>query len=264
MTDHQPSDHVLVSPRYLAGQGDPGTVLRPLVHVHEFQHQQDDVRLTATSQCGQVQVAFEPNMPYLWRVSVRRDPAEERPHWQAHFSLYTPAELIAALTQALAADLYTRRADLTIERTASPTTAWRPLAKASWHLSEADDTTTLVSPERRLAFRHSFTPPGQKTSPGCDSDVWDAECDFGMYMSERWRGRFSQNTPMRYLHLFTANLASPTPVPRARAELPAASLPLVTLRPANPRSGMRPFSAVELAGAMFNPRHPTHGNLSHH
>jgi hypothetical protein len=255
MTGQQPgapqlTDPVLVSPAYLAGTGDSSIVLSPLVHVHEWPHHVDrsTATATATSPCGRIEAAFEPGRVFhWWRVSARRSPGGE-PVWQATFTEHTPEEVIAALTQALAADRYTRAEEFLGDQTASPTTAWRPLLSAGWALDDSSSFLSLSSPLGRTDF--SYWPEDPETA-------WRITNTTGPSEAAWWSAEFTPNTPVRYLHFVAARLADPEPVVRARAEQPHDHLSHLTVWPMPPGRATRAPTAITLAGAMFNPTHRT-------
>ncbi|MEY9958791.1 DUF317 domain-containing protein [Streptacidiphilus sp. MAP5-52] len=257
-----PDEQVLVSPRYLAGEGDLGTVLKPLIHLHEWSHTFDRslASVVATSHDGRLEVAMEPHKLDFnwWRVTCREAPSAP-PRWEASFSHYVPVELIGAFTQALAADRYTRPEEIVAEDTASPTTAWRPLLKAGWHLQEDQWSTVLTSPDGRAKFGYSPAVPDEDGRRIELSEPWFARVTCETWEGD-WHASFGAAVPARYLTFFAAGLADTAPVSRKRSQIPTPALSTATVRPARGEDVPRRFSAVEFAGALFNPAHSEQGN----
>ncbi|MEY9848457.1 hypothetical protein ABH940_005560 [Streptacidiphilus sp. BW17] len=257
---------VLVSPRYLAGEGDMGTVLKPLIHLHEWNHTFDRslASVVATSHDARLEVAMEPHKMDLdwWRVTCREAPSAP-PRWEAFFSRYIPAELLGAFTQALAADRYTRPEEIVSEDAASPTTAWRPLLKAGWRVQEDPWSTVLTSPDGQANFGFNPYIEDEDGRPIELSQPWFANVTSTAREGE-WFARFGSSVPARYLTFFAAGLADTAPVLRTRSQIPVSALSTATVRPARGGDLPRRFSAVEFAGAMFNPAHAQQGNPPRH
>nr|BEK67556.1 hypothetical protein KPHV_47830 [Kitasatospora purpeofusca] len=253
-------DEVLVRPRHLAGPG-PLPVLQPLLHLHSWPYTVDEslAQVVATSPDRRVEIAMEPHRIFhLYRVSVRKHPTDEVPYWQATFTKDTPGEIVGAFVQAVAADGYTMRDEIVAEPTASPTTAWRPLLKAGWHLQDDPDFVRLASPDGTTSFTYSPTSTDDKCGEGVGA--WMAEASFGPAWSDQWTIVLGHSTPVRYLAILASAIADPVPVVRRRHTLSEAALPKLDTRPARPADPNRRFTSVEYMGAMFNPRHPGHGH----
>ncbi|MGW2397086.1 DUF317 domain-containing protein [Kitasatospora sp. NPDC001664] len=253
-------DEVLVRPRHLAGPG-PLPVLQPLLHLHSWPYKVDEslAQVVATSPCRRIEIAMEPHRIFhLYRVSVRKHPADPMPYWQATFTKDTPAEIVAAFVQAIAADRYTMPEEIVTEPTASPTTAWRPLLKAGWQLKDDPRAVLLTSPDGTTNFSYSPTSTDDRCGEGVGA--WMAQAEFGPAWSDQWSIVLGHSTPVRYAAILASAIADPTPVVRRRHTLSAAALPRLETRPARPADPSRRFTAVEYTGAMFNARHPGHGH----
>ncbi|MCG6497084.1 DUF317 domain-containing protein [Kitasatospora sp. A2-31] len=263
MTSSPPAayqDEVLVRPRHLAGPG-PLPVLAPLLHLHSWPYRVDEslAQLVAFSPDRRVEIAMEPHRVFhLYRVSVRKHPTDEVPYWQATFTKDTPGEIVGAFVQAIAADGYTMPEEIVAEPTASPTTAWRPLLKAGWQLQDDPDFVRLTSPDGTTGFTYSPASTDDRCGEGVGA--WMAQATFGPAWSDQWTIVLGHSTPVRYLAILASAIADPAPVVRRRSSLSEAALPKLTTWPARPADPMRQFTAVEYAGAMFNPRHPGHGH----
>ncbi len=97
----QPTDRVLISPRYLAGTGADslGNVIGPLTHLVDWHTTHDPatglVTLDSPDHC--LFITFEPmRFDGIWWTI-----AHHEPNWEVKFTRQTPVEAIAAVTQAL-------------------------------------------------------------------------------------------------------------------------------------------------------------------
>ncbi|MEU6236954.1 DUF317 domain-containing protein [Kitasatospora sp. NPDC047058] len=251
---------LLVRPRHLAGRG-PLPVMQPLLHLHEWPYQFDRslAQVVATSPCRRIEIAMEPHQIFhLYRVSVRKHPADQVPYWQATFSQDTPGEIVGAFVQAIAADRYTMPEEIVAEPTASPTTAWRPLLKAGWQLKDDPEFVRLASPDETTTVTYFPTLTDDRCGKGVGA--WMAESSFGPEWRDQWTIVLGHSTPVRYAAILAAAVADPTPVLRHRGVLSSAALPKLATWPARPSDRARRFTAVEYMAAMFNPRHPGHGH----
>ncbi|MEV4559456.1 DUF317 domain-containing protein [Kitasatospora sp. NPDC049285] len=231
------------------------TIFGLLVNRHAWPHQRDPRTgaLTATSWCGRIEVAAEPAVWHLWRVSVRRHPTDRSPLWQATFSKETPAEIVSAFVGALADDRRTAPEEIVAEHTASPTTAWRPLLKAGWTSSDltavvlgdgsgapvavhapaaggtAVDGIRVTSPDEFCSLSHHPRP-----DEAFDQGVgpWMVEAAFGPDWDDQWTAILSAETPVRYLTRLTRAVVDPAPVLRAPDQVSAATRAVATVRTA--------------------------------
>ncbi|MFD0259065.1 DUF317 domain-containing protein [Kitasatospora indigofera] len=277
-------DEFLVRPRYLAGAGEIGRVLQPLVQVHGWPHENNPAtgRIAATSPCGRIKVAAEHAVFHLWRITVRSRPQDAQPLWWATFTKETPAEIVGALVQALAADRHIAPEEIVAEQSASPTTAWRPLLKAGWaasdltalHFQDPDGSSITVhaspgagstvvdgirvtSPDGTTTLEHTPKPDslfGEGVGP------WMIDATFGPDWEDQWTAILSARTPVRYLNMLTSALADPAPLVRTLRQISAATrAAAAAIRTAPPRSA-NPFGYVEVDFARSDPRHPNQGH----
>ncbi|MGV9268379.1 DUF317 domain-containing protein [Kitasatospora sp. NPDC003701] len=276
-------DEFLVRPRYLAGAGETSRVLQPLVHVHSWPHQNTPAsgRIAATSPCGRIEVAAEIAVFHLWRITIRTRPHDAEPRWWATFSKETPAEIVGALVQALAADRHVAPEAIVTEWPGHPTAGWRPLLKAGWAASDLtavcfqdpDGTVSIIDaptgPAARVVDGIRFTSPDGTASlthrPKPDSQFgeamgpWMVKVAFGPNWKDQWSAVLSAATPMRYLNMLTSAVVDPAPVVRTSSQISSATRAAAATRPAPPRS-RNPFAYVEAEFARSDPRHPTQGH----
>ncbi|MBD0688296.1 DUF317 domain-containing protein [Streptomyces sp. CBMA123] len=279
-------DEFLVHPRYLAGAGEIGRVLQPVVHAHgwPFENNPYGNRIAATSPCGRIEVLCQMAVFHLWKISVRDRPGDERPRWQATFTKETPAEIVGALVQALAADRYRAPEEIVAEWPGHPSTAWRPLLKAGWTPSDltelriADPATgtvsvawpgtegavatvvdgiRLTSPDGKASLVHTPKPDhlfGEGVGP------WQIDCTFGPAWQDQWTAILSSATPVRYLNMLMSSIADPAPVVRAHAQISSATRTAATIRSLPPSRSSNQFRAFEAEMATLDPRHPNQGH----
>ncbi|MFJ7244453.1 DUF317 domain-containing protein [Kitasatospora sp. NPDC098652] len=280
------SGEFLVHPRYLAGAGDIGRVLRPVVNAHgwPFENAPHRNRVAATSPCGRIEILCEEAVFHLWKISVRDRPGDKRPRWQATFTRETPAEIVGALVQALAADRYVAPEEIVAEWPGHSTAAWRPLINAGWTPSDLTavqfddgdggivqvtapdasgaavlDGIRLTSPDGKAALVHTPKPDhlfGEGVGP------WQIDVAFGPDWLDQWTAVLSAATPVRYLNMLTSAVAGPVPVVRAHAEISTATRTAATIRTLPPSRGSTQFRAFETGLAMRDPRHPNQGHPS--
>ncbi|MGW1771975.1 DUF317 domain-containing protein [Streptomyces sp. NPDC002104] len=196
--------HCEISPRHLAGAGDPRHathVLRAAGWKHSGDRGLPHVRLTSPDRS--LSLSIEPSaasFPPWWRLGTHPFTPG---YWTARFDGNTPVEIIAGLTDSL-----TRPAP----EQQSPD-AWETLAAAGWnvisnepHRGEAD----APHPGLRIRQRGLGSPD--------DGRFWwsvEATTENGGGGVERiWSASLDRSTPPRALEGFLAELVNPAPVLR--------------------------------------------------
>ncbi|MFD4994636.1 DUF317 domain-containing protein [Streptomyces buecherae] len=183
-----------ITPRHLAGGGDPAWVTVPLHRACGWSHGSDPliprVLLSSPDQKALLRLEPEPGGPW-WTLKHAAEP--NRPAWQASFDARTPVELIAAVTDALTNPAPTRSA---------PCDPYEPLRAFGWSPYEDDG---LLSPDK-TAYVERLGPPGRLKAWLFTTTV--------AWHQRLWQARFDEHTPARLVTAFTAALADPTPVAR--------------------------------------------------
>ncbi|MEU3188408.1 DUF317 domain-containing protein [Streptomyces sp. NPDC006923] len=184
----------LVSPRYLAGGGNPAWITVPLHRACGWSHGHDPlmprVILSSPDQKAVLRLDPRPGEPW-WKLRHAR--AGEQRSWSAAFDARTPVEIIAGFTDALTA----------AETGPGPTShPYDPLRQADWRDAHGHD--GLTSPDKIAHVEHGT------------SDGWLA---VKIMVSEDpegliWQAYFSRDTPAHLIAGFTRALADQTPLPR--------------------------------------------------
>ncbi|MEU0119009.1 DUF317 domain-containing protein [Streptomyces bobili] len=214
-----------ITPRHLAGGGDPAWITIPLHRACGWSHGDDPlmprVLLSSPGQKALLHLEPEPDGQW-WTLHHAAEP--DRPAWYASFGARTPVELIAAATDALTDP-------------APPTDAacdpYEPLRQIGWSPYGGIG---LVSPDR-TAYIERLGRPG---TPG----AWSVTVTLGLNQKV-WHARFSEHTPARLVTAFTAALADRAPVARTDSvhSLPTRDPSVVTRRTTD-------VLAVYVAGAL--------------
>ncbi|MFE2108001.1 DUF317 domain-containing protein [Kitasatospora sp. NPDC059463] len=279
-------DEFLVHPRYLAGAGEIARVLQPVVQVHGWPYENNPAgnRVAATSPCGRIEVLAQHAVFHLWKISVRDRPGDNQPRWQATFTKETPAEIVGALVQALAADRYVAPEEIVADWPGHPSTSWRPLLKAGWApadltalrikdpdtgtvtaawpgaegaVSTVVDGIRFTSPDGKATLVHTPKPDhlfGEGVGP------WQIDVAFGPSWDDQWTAILSAATPVRYLNMLTSAVADPAPVVRARDQISSATRAAATIRTVPSSRNSNQFRVLEAELATLNPRHPYQGH----
>jgi hypothetical protein len=215
-----------ITPRHLAGGGDPAWITVPLYRACGWSHGDDPlmprVLLSSPGQKALLRLEPEPDGQW-WTLHHAAEPG--RPAWYASFGALTPVELIAAVTDALTDPAATA---------ITPSDPYEPLQQVGWSPASADN--GLVSPDGTayVQWLGSVEEPGAwffTAALGPDQPVWQA--------------RFGAHTPARLVAAFTAALADPKPVLRMDSgrSLPTCDPNVVTRRTTD-------VLAVYVAGAL--------------
>ncbi|MEU9189247.1 DUF317 domain-containing protein [Streptomyces sp. NPDC048484] len=202
-----------ITPRHLAGGGDPAWITVPLHRACGWSHANDPlmprVLLSSPDQKALLRLEPEPDGQW-WTLTHAAEP--DRPAWYASFGAHTPVELIAAATDTLTDPV--PAADAACD-------PYEPLQQIGWSPASADN--GLVSPDGTAYLQRL----GSAEEPG----AWFVTAVLG---SDRpvWQARFGEHTPTRLVTAFTAALADPAPVARADGvhHLPTRNPNVVTRR----------------------------------
>lgn len=226
----------LVSPRYLAGPGDPAWVTAALHAGAGWSHGQDPLmpRVILTSPDHKSMLRLGPALNEPWWHLSHRD-GRTGAKWQASFDGATPVELIAAVTDALSHPGYNARA------MAEP---YRVLTRAGWDVASTSD---FRSPDSRVrGERHNY------------SGSTDWRVTASLYTDDPvWKARFSGATPRVLVAAFLAALADPEPVRRSSEQTQGLSLHRVALQwqeqPAESVARVLPERIEQLAARRASP-----------
>ncbi|WP_030870457.1 DUF317 domain-containing protein [Streptomyces sp. NRRL S-37] len=185
-----------ITPRHLAGGGNPAWITVPLHRACGWSHGHDPlmprVLLSSPDQKALLRLEPDPNGQW-WTLTHTRESG--RPAWYASFGARTPVELIAAVTDALT--------DPAPAATA-PSDPYEPLQQLAW-TPPAIGADGLVSPDgtvyvQRLGSTQEPRPWFVTAKLGRDRPMWQA--------------RFDAHTPPRLITAFTTALADPHPIAR--------------------------------------------------
>ncbi|WP_329295651.1 DUF317 domain-containing protein [Streptomyces pseudovenezuelae] len=183
-----------ITPRHLAGGGDPAWITVPLHRACGWSHGNDPlmprVLLSSPDQKALLRLEPEPDGQW-WTLHHAAEP--DRPAWYASFGARTPVELIAAVTDALTDPASTASA---------PSDPHEPLRQTGWSPYGDDG---LVSPDKAAYVELLGTPD--------DPGACFVTVTLGLHQKV-WQARFGAHTPARLVAAFTAALADPKPVLR--------------------------------------------------
>ncbi|MDF3292396.1 DUF317 domain-containing protein [Streptomyces silvisoli] len=194
---HETIEQALISPRYLAGGGDPAWITVPLHRACGWSYGHNPLMprtiLTSPDQQATLRIDPDPDEPW-W--TVRHARKGDQPAWSARFDARTPVEILAALTDALTAPT-------------SPASSPHPydvLRQAGWHTVGEG----LASPDHIAAIEHYG-----------DDGPWFAE----VRLDENeggllWRAYLGNATPPHLVTAFAQALADPAPVRRDPHRIP--------------------------------------------
>ncbi|MEW1632721.1 DUF317 domain-containing protein [Streptomyces sp. NPDC093801] len=191
-----------VSPRYLAGRGDPRHITHALwaagwTTASDPLH--PAIRMTSPDRSLRLDIDFAEHRTG-WRVG----PGFGHSHWSASFSTDTPVEIVAGLTDALIRP--------------EPDTPASPVADVltarGWqHTTDEAGTQTLLSPDGTVQAELRVSP-----SIGVIGWQFTTAHHHGEYGPKGllWRADFHENTPPHLLAAVTAAVCHPGSVLRAR------------------------------------------------
>lgn len=222
----EPTDSgvALVSPRYLAGGGDPRWVTAPLHQAFHWQAAHlplsPRVHLTRRDRTAELILAPDPD-DYWWTLRhTSVEGAEEG--WVMRFGARTPAETIAAATDALTT-IHPGQAAYPAE-SVDPGDPIDVLSQAGWQSSGEDMFRT--SPDGLVTVCHP--PQGAWLISVTSHDgPWRSNPDDLV-----WHAYFSPHTPAPLVIAVLKDLAFSEPLPRTPGSLPDVLRDLVRLAPA--------------------------------
>lgn len=209
MTSH--IEQVLISPRYLAGPGDPAWVTVPLHEAAGWSHGHDpllpQVILSSPDQKTLLRLEPTPDEPW-WRLT--HSGGSDGPSWYASFGARTPVELIAAVTDTLTDPGFNARA------ASDPN---EPLLRAGWGRAKEGG----LAPPDGIVRVDRFNYSG--------SDHWCIEAALGQAPEHQiWQARFGGNAPVRLVAAFTRALSDPEPLRRSPEQRPTLGRSRITFR----------------------------------
>ncbi|MGW5868241.1 DUF317 domain-containing protein [Streptomyces sp. NPDC055239] len=201
-----------ITPRHLAGGGNPAWITIPLHRACGWSHGNDPLmpRVILSSPGQKALLRLEPDPDGPW-WTLQHAPGPGRPPWSASFGARTPVELIAAVTDALTDPAPPGD---------TPFDPYEPLRQSGWTPASTDN--GLESPGG-IAYVQR---PGNAEEPG----AWFVTSTLGPNRPV-WQARFGTHTPSHLITAFTTALADPAAVPRANGlrSLPTYNPKLITV-----------------------------------
>lgn len=193
-------EQMLITPRYLAGGGDPGWITVPLHRASGWSYGHDPLmpRVLLTSPDQQTQLRIDPDPDDPW-WAIRHAPSAGQPGWAATFEARTPVEIIAAFTDALTDP------SLTPPAAADPLA---PLHEAGWDTPRHFG--GLASPDGITRAEHVG---------GTGGDLWLVETAV-VREPTIWRAYFTGTTPPHLIAAFTRSLADERAIVRDPSRIP--------------------------------------------
>ncbi|MFD4575778.1 DUF317 domain-containing protein [Streptomyces sp. NPDC058417] len=203
-----------ITPRHLAGGGDPAWITVPLHLASGWSHGDDPLmpRVLLSSPDQKALLRLEPDPDGQW-WTLHHTAEPGRPAWYASFGARAPVELIAAFTDALTDPA---------PPAAESHDPFEPLRQVAWSTA-ANGADGLVSPDGTAYVQRM----GSAEEPGS----WFVTATLGPDR-RAWQARFGAHTPPHLVAAFTTALADPGPVYRTAGarSLPALNPHLVTRR----------------------------------
>ncbi|MFD3580867.1 DUF317 domain-containing protein [Streptomyces sp. NPDC058683] len=214
-----------ITPRHLAGGGDPAWVTIPLHRACGWSDGSDPLmpRVLLSSPDRKALLRLEPDLDRQW-WNLHHAAQPDQPAWYASFGARTPVELIGAVTDTLTDPASTASA---------PSDPYAPLRQTGWSPYDDDG---FVSPDKAAYVVRQGTPD--------DPGAWFVTVTLGLH-KKVWHARFDEHTPTHLVTAFTAALADPKPIARTDSvhRLPAHDSNDVTRRTTD-------VLAVLVAGAL--------------
>ncbi|MFI7102733.1 DUF317 domain-containing protein [Streptomyces sp. NPDC050161] len=194
--DNDSIQQVLVTPRHLAGGGDPAWVTVPLHRACGWSHGHDPLmpRVILSSPDQKAVLRLDPTPDGPWWV-LQHAPVGGQRAWSASFGARTPVEIIAAVTDALTDPA---------PATAPAPDPYEPLRQAGW--GEGRDDGGLASPDGIAHVEHFVHGA---------TDCWFVKAAISEDPEGQiWRAYFSGETPPHLVAAFTRALSDQTPLSR--------------------------------------------------
>ncbi|MFF2819403.1 DUF317 domain-containing protein [Kitasatospora cineracea] len=246
---------VLVQPLRLAGPGDRRLVTGPLTALHGWSSTralEGGTRFTSPCRTAALSMDGDDGSPVAWTVHGYTRPGAE-PLWRASFSSGTPAEIVAAFTTALAADLSARHR-VGLHRSGTPASV---LADRGWRPSDHSPKGfhDQLAPDGWALYRHRLGhQPHEDEVARLVQPTWSILA--GSPHQPSWYAEFTIGTPFHPLTRAAAAFSDPEPVLRCADEVPARHLARVTvLRRPSDRSTRQP-GPVEASRLHLPPSRP--------
>lgn len=189
-----------ITPRHLAGGGDPAWITVPLHRACGWTYDDDPLmpRVVLTSPDKTAVLRLEPHTDGQWWV-LHHTARGGRPAWYASFGARTPVEIIAGFVDALT--------DPAAPRT-GPSDPFEPLRQQSWE--PAPGAVGLVSPDGTTRM--------ERLVDEADPGAWFVTTTLGPEHLV-WQARFGENTPPHLIEAFATALTEPRPVWRTNGVL---------------------------------------------
>ncbi|MFD7320574.1 DUF317 domain-containing protein [Streptomyces sp. NPDC059875] len=202
-------EQALISPRYLAGPGNPAWVTVPLHEAAGWSHGNDPLmpRVILTSPDQKTMLRLEPDLNEPWWRLSHRD-GRTGSVWSASFGGGTPVELISAVTDALTDPDYNAR---------KVTDPYQPLRRAGW---DAIPNGEFRSPDGRVrGERFNFSGSRNwRVTATLDED------------DPVWKAWFDSVTPPSLVAAFMQALADHEPLRRSHEQTIGLSRRRISLR----------------------------------
>ncbi|WP_435178601.1 DUF317 domain-containing protein [Actinacidiphila sp. bgisy145] len=231
--DQRPDQLVLVGPVYLAGIGDTAAIYDSLDDTRGWGKAITDSGLCFTSPRHDVHVAYLPHSrDGGWKITRSHEPLGI-PAWTATFSRYTPTEITAAFTDALATCLAAGHAHPwdfgPDQEIALPDDV---LAEHGWRTDHTEMDISQYSPDGHAYFsRRDYDVPDHAELAGERRAMWTMYARVDGVNGERWHADFTSCTPLYLLTQTARAFSSTEPVQRIRSSIPQRNLPYVTTTP---------------------------------
>ncbi|MGV9312082.1 DUF317 domain-containing protein [Streptomyces sp. NPDC003691] len=227
---------VFVSPVYLAGStytGDPA--LAPLLEAGFTMVSDDLANAYLSSPDQKVQVGWLPEGEddCLWRITGHERPFTP-PRWLATFDHYTPVEVVAAFTTALAEDhAHDDSASVHHHLGGGKADPFLALMEAGWRVNHGPYVSSSRPPDRHALVSYSHGRMNHFEEINDQRSRWTVGGGASGYSSE-WLGTFTSHTPTHLITATMTRLADPTPVPRYKDHLPERNRAASRITPVKP------------------------------
>ncbi|MCX5395645.1 DUF317 domain-containing protein [Streptomyces sp. NBC_00102] len=202
-----------VTPRHLAGGGDPAWITVPLHRACGWSYGDDPLmpRVLLTSPDQKTLLRLEPDPDDHW-WALHQAAGPNHPAWYASFGARTPVEVIATVLDTLTDPDPPNDA---------PSDPFEPLRQTGWAPTTQDN--GYASPDGTLYVQRL----GSAEEPG----AWFATATLGPARPV-WQAAFATTAPARLVAAFTSALADPKPVARidGRRGLPTRDPSVISLR----------------------------------
>ncbi|MQT05380.1 DUF317 domain-containing protein [Streptomyces jumonjinensis] len=227
---------VFVSPVYLAGStytGDPA--LRPLLDAgfHRLDDDLGNIYLSSPDQRIRVGWLPEGEDDALWRITGHEQPFAP-PRWLATFDHYTPVEIVAAFTTALAEDqTHGNNTSGHGRLGTSKVETFIPLSEAGWRFSHGPYASSIQPPDRLALVTYITKRLNHHEEISDQRSKWTVSGGTSGYSSE-WLGTFTTHTPAHLVAATMNRLADPAPVARYDRHLPERNRAASRITPVKP------------------------------